>query len=114
MNSKIMFVWGLIIVLICSTLIIMGNDLKDKTLVRLERDLIKSTKEYFFEEDTSQIAINECKVVTVDELIEKNYFKKNVNIDKYCIKSIKMIKKLFINKYVVTKECKTEMKKNDE
>jgi hypothetical protein len=109
MNSKIMFLWGLIIVLICSTLIILGNMQKDKTLIRLERNIKVATKEYIVNEKLEP-KFNESTVVYIDELINKKYLKDDENIKEYCIKEVLFTKGILINEYEILKECDKELK----
>lgn len=112
MNSKIMFLWGLIIVMICSALLILGNIGKDYKLYKLEREIKISSKKYLEQNDRIPKPY-ESEVVFVDELLENEIIKNESDINKYCIKKVKITNKLIINKYEIIKECETEMK-NDE
>ena len=112
MNSKIMFLWGLIITIICAALIVLGNIGSDYNLYKLEREIKLSTKKYI--EDKNLVPeYNESQVVFVSELIDNDYIKENKDIEKYCIKEVVFTKKLIVNKYEVGKECKVELKSEE-
>ncbi len=109
MNSKIMFLWGFLIVMICASLLVLGNIGNDYTLYKLERNLKLSSKTYL-EKNNRMPEYNETEIVYVNELIDSEIIKEDPNIDKYCIKEIMIKKGLLFNKYEVYKECKVEMK----
>jgi len=112
MNSKIMFLWGFIIFLICGTLLVLGNIGNDYTLYKLERNIKISAKNYLIKNDRMP-KLYESEVVFVDELLDNNIIKEDKNIDKYCIKQVRITNKLIINKYEVIKECDEELKSSE-
>ena len=46
MNKNIMIIWGMVVVLICASLIFISNNKRDKVLFKLEHDIKVSTREY--------------------------------------------------------------------
>lgn len=112
MNSKIMFLWGFIIFLICGSLLVLGNIGNDYNLYKLERNIKISAKNYLIKNDRMPKAY-ESEIVFVDELIENKIIKDNKDIDKYCIKQVRITNKLIMNKYEVIKECEEELKSSE-
>ncbi|NLC47894.1 MAG: hypothetical protein GX758_00855 [Tenericutes bacterium] len=112
MNSKIMFLWGSIVVLICAFLIVLSNSQKDKVLLRLERDVKTATKEYVANENLEP-KFNESTVVYIEQLLEKKYLKDEELLNEYCINRITFTKGLVIDKYIIIKECEKELKNNE-
>lgn len=99
MNNKIMIVWGSIIALICSLLIILGNVGTDYELYKYEKRIKYAAREYFSDNvyDTQ---------VFIDDLIDNNYLRSNDLINKYCISEVKKNKRFyFVNTYQIIKEC---------
>lgn len=109
MSTKIMFLWGSIIVLICASLIVISNLKQDRILVKLERNLKLSSYKYFKENDLIP-SFNESNVVNINELIENKYIEEDENIDKYCIKQVKVTNKFIIDKYEVIRKCDEVLK----
>lgn len=112
MNSKIMFFWGLLIVLICASLIIISNLKQDRVLLKLEKELKTSTYSYIKDNDLIP-DYNESMIVSLDTLLEEKYIKENELYDEYCIKSVKMIKKFIFNEYEIEKKCDTVIKNEE-
>lgn len=100
MNSKIMFLWGMIIVFICSLLIILGNIGPDYNLYKMEKKVKYAAKEYFEDND-------EEKFVLIQYLIDDNYLRYNDDIDKYCLNEVIKEKKYYVlNSYKIIRRCK--------
>ncbi len=107
MNSKIMIIWGFIITIICACLIILGNIGSDYTLYKLEKNIKTSAREYL--KDKKLVPnINESQVIYIKELIEEKYIDKDDNIEKYCIKDVKMINKILVDEYTIEKDCENK------
>lgn len=111
MSSKIMFLWGFVVLLICSFLLIMGNIGKDYNLFLLEKEIKHSSRDYLKDKNRYP-SVNNTEVVFIDELVDNEYIKENEDYNKYCIKSIEVNNKIFIDKVEVIKECKSEMKED--
>lgn len=109
MNSKIMFLWGMIILLMCASLILIANYGKDRVLSNLEREIKAASSKYFKDNDLVP-KFNEVNIVYVDELIEKEYLEYNTTIDEYCVKSVQIKNKLIFNEYEVIRECDEVLK----
>ena len=99
MNKKIIILWLCLIVLIFTTIIVIGYSKQDYTLIKLERNIISNAKKYI-KENNIIVDKNNIYIIKIDELI-----KDNENIDKYCIKSVKVTKDLIFNNYEINKEC---------
>lgn len=104
MNSKVMFLWGMLILIICSTLLIIGNSKKDKVLLKLERNIKSSSKKYI-SDNNIKIKYNSSYVVTINDLINDDYIEDSEEIKKYCIKTIVVSKNIFLYEFVINKEC---------
>lgn len=111
MSSKIMFLWGFIIFMICGALLVLGNIGNDYSLYKLERNIKISTKNYLIKNDRMP-KLYQSEVVFVEELLDNKIIKENKNIEKYCIKQVKITNKI-INKYEVIRECDLEIKNNE-
>ncbi len=104
MNKNIMIIWGMIVVLICASLIFIANNKRDKELLKLEHNIKVSTKEYI-KQNNIEVKYNKPIVISIKTLIENNVIEENENIDKYCIKTILVTKELFYKKYTINKDC---------
>ena len=103
MSKKLMVIWGMVVVTLFLTLILIGVYKMDKVLWKLERDLKTSSKKYIKNKNID-IKFNNSYVVTIEELIDNDYIKKTESLDKYCIKSVIVSKNLFYE-YKVNKDC---------
>lgn len=103
MSSKIMILWGGIVVLICAFLLVAGNNLKDKTLIRLERSLKEEAYKYI-QDNNKKLKYNESFVIFPEELPETQYIIEE-NLEKYCVKKIIVIKDIIFYDYKIIKEC---------
>ena len=104
MNKNIMIIWGMVVLLICASLIFISNNKRDKVLLKLEHDIKVSTREYI-KDNNIEVKYNNPIVISINALIENNVIEENENIDKYCIKTILVTKELFYNKYTINKDC---------
>lgn len=99
MSSKIMFLWGTIIVFICSVLIVLGNIGADYKLYKYEKKVKYAAKEYF--EDN-----NEETSVLVQTLIDDSYLRNNEYVNIYCLKEVKKERKYYVlTSYSILKKC---------
>ena len=103
MNKNIMIIWGMVVVLICASLIFISNSKRDKVLLKLERDIKLSAKEYI-KDNNIEIKYDDPSIIMIEELINNKYLS-DENIDKYCIKTVLVTKELFYNKYTINKDC---------
>ena len=104
MNKNIMIIWGMIIVLICASLIFISNSKRDDNLFKLERNIKIAAKEYI-KENNIEVKYNKPSVISIKTLIENDYLEESKNIDKYCIKTVLVTKELFYKKYTINKDC---------
>ena len=104
MNSKIMILWGTIIVLICSTLIVLGNNQGDKDLLRLKRNIKESYVEYLKDKELMP-SFNKTYTIKIDKLIEEGYLGKTNTLDEYCIKEVTIKKGIIVNNYEFNIKC---------
>ena len=65
MNKNIMIIWGMVVVLICASLIFISNSKRDKVLLKLERDIKVSAKEYI-KINNIDIKRDEPIIITID------------------------------------------------
>ncbi len=111
MNKNIMIIWGMVVVLICASLIFISNNKRDKILFKLEHDIKVSTREYI-KKNNIDVKYDEPCVISIKTLIENDFLDDDENIDKYCIKTVLVTKELFYKKYTINKECnEKEIKK---
>jgi|SRR5574344_1713484 DNA-directed RNA polymerase subunit N (RpoN/RPB10) len=112
MSKKIMYLWGFIVLLICSALIILGNVGDDYTLYKLERNIKLSATKYL--KDNNMLPnYNESEVVFVQDLLRDKYIEEDLNIEKYCIKEVLVTNRLIVDKYEILKDCKVELKNKE-
>ena len=107
MSNKIFVIWGLVIVMLLGTLLILGNNKKDKVYMALEKDLDKATLVYL-KNNNMVPELDESAIVFVSKLIEEDYIKESEDLKKYCIESITFTKGLIKDKYEITTNCKDE------
>lgn len=100
-----MIVQGSIVVLFISALLFIGNNLRDTTYLRLEKDLKSAAKRYVSDYNIKP-KLSDSIIISVEELVSDNYIKENSNIDKYCIDNITMFRGLFKNEYEIHFECR--------
>ena len=103
MNKKLMIIWGMLVIIICLTLLLIGFSKKDKVLLKLERELKTSSKKYI-NDNHIKIGFNESYVIKINDLIDGNYID-DENIDEYCIKKIIVSKGIFLYEYEINKDC---------
>lgn len=99
-----MIIQGSIVILIISALLFIGNDLRDTTYLRLEKDLKSAAKRYASDYDIKP-KLSDSVIISVDELLKHNYIKENSNINKYCIDNITVFRGLFMNEFEIHGEC---------
>ena len=111
MSKKVMVLWFLVIFIMCATLVVIHYNTLDKRLIEIEKTLKVASRDYFRDNDMMP-SLNESSVVKVEDLIELDYVDEDEmsKIDKYCIKSVKVVNKLFIPVYEVIKDCKEVIK----
>ncbi len=107
MNKRLMIIWGFVIFLLISTILIIGFLKKDKVLFKLERDIRVSSKKYV-KDNNIKLKYNKTHVITINDLIENNYLEENENIDKYCIKTVIVSRGLLLYEYEINKDCSKE------
>ena len=100
MNKTIMAIWGMVVVLICASLIFISNSKKDKILLKLERDIKTCTKEYI-KVNNIKVKYNKPFVISINSLIDNNCIIDIDNINKYCVKTI------LVTKEIISKACFT-------
>ena len=106
MNKKIMIVWGMLIFLMCTLLLLIGFKYKDTDYMRLEIDLRNATKAYMKKNNLNP-KISESVKVFIDELINDNYVNEE-SAKKYCIKSVTYSNGILVDDYEIEKECENE------
>lgn len=104
MNKTIMFIWGLIVVLICGFLVYLAKKDEDKVYINIENDIISATKTYVNDKDLMP-NIGKSVVISVDELILNNYIEYKEDIDKYCLNNIVATKGIIDSEYKINKDC---------
>ncbi len=104
MSKEIMAIWGMIVVLVCASLIFISNGLRDKTLLKLEKNIKMSAREYIKNNDIS-IKLGNTYIITVDDLINQEYIQNDENLDKYCIKKVLVSRNIIMNEYLIEKKC---------
>ena len=112
MSTKIMVLWGTIVVTICIFLIIIGNIGSDYNLFLLEKELKFASREYLIEKDRYP-EFNMKEVVFIEELLSENLVKSTDELDKYCIKSVEITNKFLVDEFEVVKKCKLELKESE-
>lgn len=111
MSKKLMVLWFLIIFLLLGTILVIHYSSLDWNRIDLQRK-IKKTSYNYFKDNNLLPSINESSIVYINDLIEKNYIKDTEEIDKYCIESVEVTNKLFINIFTVNRKC-SEVLKNE-
>ena len=109
MSKRLMIVWFLIISLLLSTILFIHYSTLDFDLIKYEQELKKASYNYF--KDNSMFpSLNESSVVYIDDLVEKGYINKNEKQEKYCIKSVEVINRLYVKMYTINKKCEEVLK----
>ncbi len=103
MNKKIMIIWGMLIFLICTTLLLIGFKYKDTDYMRLELDLRSATKAYVKKNNLNP-KISESVKVFIDELINDNYISEDM-AKKYCIDSVTYSNGILVDDYKIETNC---------
>lgn len=102
MNKLVMFIWGAVIVLLCTLLFLIGYKEKDLDYIRYENLLKTATKAYVNNKGLNK----DSQIVFVEELVEANYITETEENKKYCIESIVYSEGLIKDNYVINKNCK--------
>ncbi len=101
-----MYLWGCIVFLVWSAIILLGNIGTDINLYKYKKQIVNST-EKFLKDANIKIKYNTYDYIYVQELIDEGYLKYNKYIDKYCFEKVKVTNKLiFKYKYEIITTCK--------
>lgn|SRR5574344_2156580 len=109
MSNKVLVLWAFIIVMLCATILVIGYNQKDKVLMKLENDIKKASEEYILDNDIVP-KYNESATIDIDDLIDNEYLKETVALEKYCVKKVIFTKGAIFNDYEIIKECNQELK----
>jgi len=101
MNKKIMITWFIVIIMLLGTILLIGLSKKDLNYVKLEYNIQYKAYKYIKEND---IKVKKEYTINIDKLIDENKIKKE-QTDNYCIKGVKVEKKLLLKKYKVIVKC---------
>lgn len=104
MNKIVMVIWGLIIVMLCTLLFLIGYNERDKEYIDFQNDLKRATKMYIKDKGLS----TKNQLVFSSELLEDNYYKDKDEIKKYCVESVVYNETLLKDELVVNKNCVDE------
>ena len=102
-----MVVWGILVVLILTLVLLIGLKDKDFKYIKLERNLKTATRKYVKNNNlTPKLA--KSIVIDIKELVDNRYITKE-SVDKYCIKDVVFSNGLMYDEYVIEKgNCNEE------
>lgn len=102
MNKVVMFIWGSIIVLLCTLIFLIGYKEKDHELIDYQQSLKNATVLYIKNNNLS----NRKQIVFVEDLVKDNYIENDEKVDKYCVNSIVYTKGILMDDFVMNYNCK--------
>ena len=102
-----MVVWGILVVLILTLVLLIGLKDKDFKYIKLERNLKTATRKYVKNNNlTPKLA--KSIVIDIKELVDNRYISKE-SVDEYCIKDVVYSNGLMYDEYVIEKgKCNEE------
>ena len=102
MSSKVLVLWGVIVVGLVLSIFIYGSVNKDALLLSSKFDsTIKEAVNKYMEEEKKEIPLN----IDSDTLIEKEYLEELVDGNKVCKAKINITKKLIFKNYDIKYTC---------
>ena len=104
MNKVVMFVWGLVIVGMCTVILMIGYKEQDRDFLKISKELKASAKAYVHD-NRIDIKIGDSTIIYVDDLIKGQYVEENEKIKEYCIEGIVYSNRIFIDEYKVNINC---------
>ena len=111
MNKVVMFIWGLVIVGMCTVILMIGYKEQDRDYNKLSKELKIAGKEYIKDNRVS-VKIGDSTVIYIDDLIKGQYIGENEKIEEYCIEGVIYSNKVLIDGYDLKINC--ENKKAEE
>ena len=101
MNKIVMFIWGSVIVLLCTLLFLIGYKERDVDYINYQNALKEATKAYIKKNNLS----NKNQIVFVEELVKENYIIETEDNKKYCVESIVYSEGLIKDEFIINKNC---------
>lgn len=101
MNKIVMFIWGSVIVLLCTLLFLIGYKERDVDYINYQNALKEATKAYIKKNNLS----NKNQIVFVEELVKDNYIVETEDNKKYCVESIVYSEGLIKDEFIINKNC---------
>ena len=101
MNKTVMVIWGLIIIMLCTLLYLIGYNERDVDYINFQNDLKHATRKYIKDKGLS----TKNQLVFTSELLEDNYYKDKEDIEKYCVESVVYNETIFKDEFIINKNC---------
>ena len=103
MNRIVMVIWGLIIVMLCALLLLIGYKERDTEYIDFQNSLKNATKLYIKDNGLS----SKNQLVFIKDLVENNYFNDEKDIKKYCAESVLYNETLIKDEFIINKNCES-------
>lgn len=104
MNKVVMFIWGLVIVGLCTVIFMIGYKEQDRDYISLSKELKTAGKSYV-KDNRISTKIGDSVIIYVDDLIKGQYINENDKINDYCIEGVVYLNRIFIDEYDIKINC---------
>ncbi len=99
-----MFVWGMVIVLMCTLIFMIGYKQQDRDYINLSKELKQAGKTYVHDNRISP-KLGSSVIIYIDDLINGQYIKEDEKLKEYCVEGVVYSNELFIDSYSIRKNC---------
>lgn len=104
MNKVVMFIWGLVIVGLCTVILMIGYKEQDRDYLKLTKEIKTAAKEYV-KDNRANVKTGDSIIIYINDLISGQYVEENDKIKKYCIEGVVYSNHIFIDDYEVKINC---------
>lgn len=107
MNKVVMFIWGLVIVGLCTVIFMIGYKEQDREFINFTKEL-KLAASTYVKDNRITAKTGDSVIIYIDDLIKGQYIDEDDKIKEYCIEGVIYSKQLFSNKYDIKINCNNE------
>ena len=104
MNKIVMFIWGLVIVGMCTVIFMIGYKDQDRDFNKLSKELKIAGQEYV-KDNRLSVKMGDSVIIYIDDLIKGQYIIENEKIEEYCIEGVVYSNKVLKDQYDIKINC---------